>query len=148
VIIVEEPVPVVEKKAYDLMDDLLEADVLKLYRQVLSEEEAQVRAGGKAQFGYLPRMTLANIGDMNAESFCERTLSCASLIVTDLHTSLSREDVRMLTMLRMNVSLMEYMRTEYDGLHSRIETSETRINKDLCDKAEEQARESVTMDST
>jgi hypothetical protein len=43
---------------------------------------------------------------------------------------------------------MEYMRTEYDGLHSRIETSETRINKDLCDKSEEQARESDTMDST
>ena len=74
------------------------------------------------------------------KKFCERTLSCASLIVTDLHTSLSREDVRMLTMVRMNVSLMEYMRTEYDGLHSRIEASETRINKDLCDKDEEQSR--------
>jgi len=82
---------------------------------------------------------------MNAESFCERTLSCASLIVTDLHTSLSREEVRMLTMLRMNVSLMEYMRTEYDGLHSRIEASETRINKELRDKAEEQARQDATM---
>ena len=91
---------------------------------------------------------MANIGVMNTESFCERTLSCASLIVTDLHTSLSREDVRMLTLLRMNVSLMEYMRKEYDGLHSRIVTSETRINKDLCDKAEEQTRESVTMDDT
>ncbi len=51
----------------------------------------------------------------------------------------------MLTMLRMNVSLMQYMRTGYDGLHSRIETSETRINKELCDKAEEQAREDSTM---
>ena len=51
-------------------------------------------------------------------------------------------------MLRMNLSLLEYMRTEYDGLHSRIEASETRINKDLCDKTEEQARESATMDST
>jgi hypothetical protein len=43
VIIEEEPVHVVEKKAYDLMDDLLEADVLKMYRQVLGEEETQVR---------------------------------------------------------------------------------------------------------
>ena len=115
VMIKEEAVPVVEKKAYDLMDDLLEDDV----------------------------MTLANIGVMNAESFCERTLSCASLIVTDLHTSLSREEVRMLTMIRMNVSLMEYMRTEYDDLNSRIETSETRINKGLRDKAEEQARQAA-----
>ena len=112
--------PVVEKKTYDLMDDLLETDVLKLYRQVLSEDE----------------------------SVCEGTLSCASLIVTDLHTSLSREDVRMLTTLRMNVSLMEYMCTEYDGLNSRMESSETRINKDLCDKTEEQDRETTTMDVT
>ena len=45
VTIIETPVPVVPKKVYDLMDDLLEADVLKLYRQVLSDEEAQVKAG-------------------------------------------------------------------------------------------------------
>jgi hypothetical protein len=37
------------------------------------------------------------------------------------------------------------MRTEYDGLHSRIETSETRINKELRDKTEEQARQDATM---
>jgi hypothetical protein len=112
------------------MDDLLETDVLKMYRQVLSEEESQVKVRDKAQFYYLSRIVLANIVTMNAESFCERTLSCPSLIVTDLHTSLYREDVRMLTILSMNVSLMEYMRTEYDGLHSRIESSDTRINKD------------------
>lgn len=148
VTITEEPAPVVQKKVYDLMDDLLEADVLKLYRQVLAEEEALVKAGGQAQFGYLPRMALANIGAMNAESFCERTLSCASLIVTDLHTNLSREEVRMLTMLRMNVSLMEYMRGEYDNLRSKIQASETRITKELRDKAEKQAREASTMDET
>ena len=107
-----------------------------------------MKAGGQAQFGYLPRMALANIGAMNAESFCERTLSCASLIVTDLHTNLSREEVRMLTMLRMNVSLMEYMRGEYDNLRSKIQASETRITKELRDKAEKQAREDSTMDET
>jgi hypothetical protein len=58
VTITEESVSVVKKKVYDLMDDLLEADVLKLYRQVLAEEEALVKAGGQAQFGYLCRMTL------------------------------------------------------------------------------------------
>jgi hypothetical protein len=51
-------------------------------------------------------------------------------------------------MLRMNVSLMEHMRTEYDGLHSRIEVSETRINKELRDKSEEQARHDTTMGGT
>jgi hypothetical protein len=68
------------------MDDLLEAAVMMIFRKVLKEEEAQVKTGGQAQFGYLPRMVLTNIGTMNTESFCERILSCASLIVTDLHT--------------------------------------------------------------
>jgi hypothetical protein len=99
-------------------------------------------------FGYIPRMALANIGAMNAESFCERTLSCASLIVTDLHTSLSRKEVRMLTILRMNVSLMEYMRAEYDNLSSKIQASETRITKELRDKDDQQSREDSTMDET
>jgi hypothetical protein len=112
----------------------------------LREEESLVKVGGQAQFGYLPTMALANIGAMNAESFCERILSCASLVVTDLHTSLDHEEVRMLTMLRMNKSLMEYMRKEYDNLHSHIEASETRITKELRDKAEVQAQEASAMD--
>ena len=51
-------------------------------------------------------------------------------------------------MLRMNVSLMEYMCKEYDNLHSRIEVSETRIIKELPDKTEQQPRKSTTMDGT
>ena len=142
----ETEVAAVQQKNYDLMGDLLEADVLMLFRQVLREEESLVKVGGQAQFGYLPTMALANIGAMNAESFCERILSCASLVVTDLHTSLDHEEVRMLTMLRMNKSLMEYMRKEYDNLHSHIEASETRITKELRDKAEVQAQEASAMD--
>ena len=146
IVVLDADVSAMEQKNYDLMGDLLEADILMLFRQVLRQEESLVKVGGQAQFGYLPRMTLANIGAMNAESFCERILSCASLVVTDLHTSLDHEEVRMLTMLRMNKSLMEYMRKEYDNLHSHIEASETRITKQLRDKAEVQAQEAATMD--
>ena len=91
------------------MGDLLETDILMIFRQVLRGVESLVKVGGQAQFGYLHRMTWANIGTMNTESFCERILSCASLVVTDLHTSLDYDEVRMITMLRMNKSLMEYM---------------------------------------
>jgi len=146
VVNLETEVAAVQQKNYDLMGDFLEADVLMLFRQVLREEESLVKVGGQAQFGYLPTMALANIGAMNAESFCERILSCASLVVTDLHTSLDHEEMRILTMLRMNKSLMEYMRKEYDNLHSHIETSETRIIKELRDKAEVQAQEASAMD--
>ncbi len=102
---------------------------------------------GQVQFGYLARMALANIATLNAESFCERTLSCANLIVTDLHTSLSHHEVRILTMLHMNVSLMEYMRTEYDNLTSLIEVSETRISKELRDETDRQVNEVEEMES-
>ena len=46
----------------------------------------------------------------------------------------------------MNVSLMEYMRTEYN-LHSLIETSETRISKDLRDEVEKQAQGAKEMEN-
>ena len=76
VVILETDVTVVQQKNYDLMGDLLEADVLMIFRQVLRDEESVVKVGGQSQFGYLPRMALANIGTMNSESFCERILSC------------------------------------------------------------------------
>jgi hypothetical protein len=66
----------------------------------------------------------------------------------DVYGDLSREEVRMLKMLRMNVSLMEYMRGEYDNLCSKIQASETRITKELRDKDKKQAREASTMDET
>ena len=91
-------------------------------------------------------MTLANIGAINAESFSEKILPCASLVVTDLHTSLDHDELRMLTMLRMNKSPMEYMRKEYDNLHSQVEVSETRISKELRDKADVQAQEASAME--
>ncbi len=83
---------------------------------------------------------------MNTESFCERILSCVSLVVTDLHTSFDHNEVRILTMLRVNKSLMEYIRKEYDNLHSHMEVSETRINKKLRDKTEVLVQEAGDMD--
>ena len=58
-------------------------------------------------------MTLATLGVLNAESFCERVLSCVKLVVSDLHVSLKVEEIHMLVMLRMNREFMEYMRESY-----------------------------------
>jgi hypothetical protein len=52
----------------------------------------------------------------------------------------------MLTMLRMNKSLIEYMRKGYDNLHSHIEASETRISQELRDKAKVQPQQAAAMD--
>jgi hypothetical protein len=58
-------------------------------------------------------MAVATLGALNAESFCERVLSCVKLVVSDLHVCLKAEEVLMLVMLWMNREFMEYMRASY-----------------------------------
>ncbi len=58
-------------------------------------------------------MTVATLGTLNTESFCECVLSCVKLVVSALHVSLKVEEIHMLVMLRMNHEFMEYMRTSY-----------------------------------
>jgi len=72
-----------------------------------------MKEGHSAKFGYLPMMTVATLGTLNTESFCERVLSCVKLVVSDAHVSLKTEEIRMLVMLRMNHEFMEYMRASY-----------------------------------
>ena len=50
---------------------------------------------------------------LNAESFCERVLSCVKLVVSDLHVSLKPQEIHMFVILRMNLDFMEYMRASY-----------------------------------
>ena len=61
-------------------------------------------------------MAVATLGALNAESFCERVLSCLKLVVSDLHMRLKPVEIRMLVMLRMNRGFMEYMRKTYEML--------------------------------
>ena len=73
-------------------------------------------------------MTVATLGALNAESFCERVLSCVKLVVSDLHVSLKAEEIRMLVMLRMNRNFMEYMRSSYpDTPLSEFKESDTYV---------------------
>ena len=53
------------------------------------------------------------LGALNAESFCERCLSCANMVVTDGNTLLDDDEVTMLVILRMNANFMEFMREHY-----------------------------------
>ena len=67
----------------------------------------------RAMLGNATIMAVATLGALNAESFCERVLSCVKLVVSDLHVRLKAEEIRMLVMLRMNREFMEYMRASY-----------------------------------
>ena len=108
VVLNEAPAP-----QYDLMDDLLHADMFKVLSDMVRSESLLIQRGKAAKFGYLPMMSVATLGALNAESFCERVLSCVKLVVSDLHVRLKAEEIHMLVMLRMNRNFMEYMRSSY-----------------------------------
>jgi hypothetical protein len=98
--------------------DPLAPDMLELMGMNVSSLYQGLDEGG-SQFGHLPAMASCakgQIGALNAESFCERCLSCANLIVTDGNTILLDEEVMMLVVLRMNVDFMEFMRDHYAHL--------------------------------
>ncbi len=98
---------------YDWMTDLVDADMFKVYSDMLRSEALRIQQGKSPKFGYLPMMAVAALGALNTESFFERVLSCVKLVVSDLHVSLKAEEIRILVMLRMNCEFMEYMRASY-----------------------------------
>ena len=56
------------------------------------------------------------IGALNAESFCERTLRVAGHVMDEGNTLLGDAELEMLTILRMNRAFMEFMRQHYPEL--------------------------------
>jgi len=89
------------------------ANMFKVYSDMLRSDSLRMQKGQSAKFGYWPMMAVATLGALNADSFCERVLSCVKLVVSDLHVSLKAEEIRMLVMLRMNREFMDYMRASY-----------------------------------
>ncbi len=96
-----------------MMADLLHVNMFKVYSDMLRSESLRLKKDLSAKFGHFLMMVVATLGSLNAESFCERVLSCVKMVVSDLHVSLKAEEIRMLVMLRMNREFMEYMRTTY-----------------------------------
>ena len=97
---------------YDLMT-LLYASLDKLYPEL---EEMK-------SLGYLPLMASCSrgqIGNLNAESYCERILSCANLVMTEGNTLLDSDELEMIVVLRMNKDFMEYMAHHYPDVRARL----------------------------
>ena len=74
------------------MTDLLDTNMFKVYSDILRSKSLRIQHVKSAKFGYLPMMTVATLGVLNAESFCECVLSCVKLVVSDLHVSLKTGD--------------------------------------------------------
>ena len=68
----------------------------------------------------IPLMATASygqIGALNAESYCERVLSCANDVLTKgMNTVLKDEELELLVILRMNRDFMKFMRKHYKHL--------------------------------
>jgi hypothetical protein len=85
-------------------------DMGRLYSRIISEDP------DRASFGFLPLMAGCSdgqIGALNAESFAERVISAANLVMTEGSTLLCDEDLEMLVVLRMNRGFMAFTREIY-----------------------------------
>jgi hypothetical protein len=97
----------------DVVDDLMKVNVSKAYSDLQKADPLQTK------FGWLLLMATCskgNIGAMNAESYAERVISQANLVMTNGNTLLSDEELEWLVVLRMNRDFMDYMRSHFKHL--------------------------------
>jgi hypothetical protein len=91
------------------MMELMHADIREVYKELNNE----------TQYGFLHLMagcSIRQLGAFNAESFCDRILSCANNLLSFNNTLLDDKELEMLVVLRMNRVFMEFMRANYGDL--------------------------------
>lgn len=90
----------------DAIDHLPPLNIAPLYGELIDS--------GKC--GLLPLMAVASpytIGALNAESFSERVISAANLIMDEGNTALSDDELEMMVILRIDREFMKFMRSKY-----------------------------------
>jgi hypothetical protein len=92
------------------LQDLLTLDVGIIYRRLMSEDPDGDKYG---LFPEMARSSFGQIGALNAESFCERSISAANIICTPGNTTLGDDMIDMMVTLRMNKDFMEYMASQH-----------------------------------
>ena len=90
-----------------LMHPRMHLDKEPLYRKIMETDE------GGHLYKLIPLMATASygqIGALNAESYCERVLSCANDVLTKgMNTVLKDEELELLVILRMNRDFMKFI---------------------------------------
>ncbi len=66
---------------YDLIPDLLDSNMFKVYVDMLKSDKQRVKGGQSGKFGFLSMMPVTTLGVLNVESFCECVLSWVKLVV-------------------------------------------------------------------
>ena len=103
--------PEAKLEGVDLLNDLLDINMGRLYGKIITEIDPD-----RSKFGFLPLMAGCcdgQIGALNAESFAERVISGSNLVMTNGNTLLGDKMLEMLVVLRMIRGFMEFMRREY-----------------------------------
>ena len=89
----------------------------------IGEKLRAAESGGKC--GLLPRLARGYLGRLQSESFCERILSVANMIVTKENMTLPSADVKKQTILRVNRKFMELCSfNDADGV-DRLSTADS-----------------------
>jgi hypothetical protein len=73
----------------------------------------------RKKYGHLPYMATgskASIGALLASSFCERINSAANIVLHDGNLKLGEEEINKMTVLRMNRTFMQHMRSTYPNV--------------------------------
>ena len=107
----KEEFPEANLEGVDLLHDLIDIDLGRLYHKIITKVDPD-----RSRFGFLPLMAGCcdgQIGALNAESFAERVISGSNLVMTNGNTLLGDKMLEMLVVLRMNREFMEFMRREY-----------------------------------
>lgn len=93
----------------DVLEDLVDADMLAIFRKVVDKEKQQVESGTQKLYCLLPAVASCKLGALNAEAFCERVISCANNVVSKLHLHLGASKIASIVFLWMNRGFMEYV---------------------------------------
>ena len=103
--------PELPKISLKPMADLLKLDMWRLYQKSVEMDPT------REQWGFLPLMACASkgqIGSLQAESFCERVISAANLVLDEGNCQFSDHMIEMLVILRINRKFMEFMRKHHN----------------------------------
>ena len=90
---------------------IMQYDVCAEYRH------AELQRG---KYGYMPELAYCTIGGCLSESYCERVLSQANLVLTKGNTRLDVEKVRKLVVVRMNDKFLRWAKKIYSAQLSHV----------------------------
>jgi hypothetical protein len=93
-----------------LVWDLMPLNMGWFFKKLITEDV------DRAKYGFLPMLAGSGdgqLGTLNAESFAERIISGANLVMNDGNTLLGNKYLEMMVVLRMNRKFMKFMGEYY-----------------------------------